>query len=959
VFFRVTPEESLRHPSPPIPASWSEARRGEAQSQSQSLSFEKGTFCWLAFPPPVPDDAAMRFRLEDVDVFFPYPSVYREQFDYMVELKRALEAPGHAALEMPTGTGKTVCLMSLITSVQFARPEMGKFIYCTRTVPEMVKCVEELKRVVNYRAECVGAEGRKILALCLSSRRNMCIHDRVLEESDREAVDAACRSMTASWVRKRAQEGASVELCEFYEQYDANGTDTAIPYGIYSLEDLRDLGRERGWCPYFLARHVLKHANVLIYNYQYMLDPKVAGLVSSELEEDSVVVFDEAHNIDNVCIEAMSVQISRPILDASTRSLGALASKVEEMKASDVERLNAEYQRLVSGLAMSGPAPGSYTVATDSILSNPSLPADILAESVPGNIRKAEHFLTFMRKIVRHLKDQLRNPEAKWETPQAFLHQLHEMTGLEAKPMKFTYSRLNSLLRTLEVTSLDDHSDLAEIADFATLLATYQEGFAVVLEPDSSIIPGLTEPVLELSCLDASLAIKPVFKRFKSVIITSGTLSPIDLYPRILDFSPVVSSSLPMSIFRSSICPLIVTRGDNMTKMSSAFGVRNDDRVISNYGKLLVDTCRIVPDGVVVFFPSYLFMEGTIVKWDELGILRQVSNYKLLFIETKDVVETTLALDNFRRACECGRGGVFLSVARGKVAEGIDFDRHLGRAVLMFGVPFQYTKSLTLKARLDFLHTRFQINEADFITFDAMRQASQCAGRVFRSKTDYGLMIFADSRYNQESKRQKLPPWIRQFLGDAHCNLSITQTASKMRRFLREMAQPVDDEARSSVLLDSSKISSLSAKLAGSRAAASAAPHAAALPTMAIGGDTQGFHEDQTGPLARSEGTSSSVKAEHPPESDLGAGHRVDRQREADEESPQGRLGRNAAEGHGRYAGAAAERGDTCGDGLESPHKERSVCAQEGVVIKEESSGCSDDEEDLYPAFGPGRMLYT
>lgn len=57
----------------------------------------------------------------------------------------------------------------------------------------------------------------------------------------------------------------------------------------------------------------------------------------------------------------------------------------------------------------------------------------------------------------------------------------------------------------------------------------------------------------------------------------------------------------------------------------------------------------------------------------------QVLQHKLIFIETQDVVETTLALDNFRRACDCGRGGVFLSVARGKVAEGIDFDRHYGR----------------------------------------------------------------------------------------------------------------------------------------------------------------------------------------------------------------------------------------------------------------------------------------
>jgi DNA excision repair protein ERCC-2 len=63
-----------------------------------------------------------------------------------------------------------------------------------------------------------------------------------------------------------------------------------------------------------------------------------------------------------------------------------------------------------------------------------------------------------------------------------------------------------------------------------------------------------------------------------------------------------------------------------------------------------------------------------------MGILQKVMDHKLLYLETKDVVETTLALDNFKRACDCGRGAVFLSIARGKVAEGIDFDRHYGES---------------------------------------------------------------------------------------------------------------------------------------------------------------------------------------------------------------------------------------------------------------------------------------
>ena len=39
------------------------------------------------------------------------------------------------------------------------------------------------------------------------------------------------------------------------------------------------------------------HAHVVVYSYYYLLDPKVAEMVSKELNKKSVVVFDEAHNI--------------------------------------------------------------------------------------------------------------------------------------------------------------------------------------------------------------------------------------------------------------------------------------------------------------------------------------------------------------------------------------------------------------------------------------------------------------------------------------------------------------------------------------------------------------------------------------------------------------------------------------------------------------------------------------
>lgn len=52
-----------------------------------------------------------------------------------------------------------------------------------------------------------------------------------------------------------------------------------------------------GWAhPALLGPQIL-HANVVVYSYHYLLDPKIAELVSKELARKAVVVFDEAHNI--------------------------------------------------------------------------------------------------------------------------------------------------------------------------------------------------------------------------------------------------------------------------------------------------------------------------------------------------------------------------------------------------------------------------------------------------------------------------------------------------------------------------------------------------------------------------------------------------------------------------------------------------------------------------------------
>ena len=73
------------------------------------------------------------------------------------------------------------------------------------------------------------------------------------------------------------------------------------------------------------------------------------------------------------------------------------------------------------------------------------------------------------------------------------------------------------------------------------------------------------------------------------------------------------------------------------------------------------------------------------------------------------------------------------------------------------------------------------------MTFDAMRQTSQCVGRVLRSKYDYGLMIFADKRYKRKDYFEKLPQWIRNQTNLGFTDLSTDVTTHVASDFFKEM----------------------------------------------------------------------------------------------------------------------------------------------------------------------------
>ena len=94
-----------------------------------------------------------------------------------------------------------------------------------------------------------------------------------------------------------------------------------------------------------------------------------------------------------------------------------------------------------------------------------------------------------------------------------------------------------------------------------------------------------------------------------------------------LQFHPVRQESYPMTLQRNAFFPMVITRGSDQVPISSRFEVRNDPAVVRNFGSILIEMSRVVPDGIVAFFPSYLYMESIVSAWYDMVSRRALLRY--------------------------------------------------------------------------------------------------------------------------------------------------------------------------------------------------------------------------------------------------------------------------------------------------------------------------------------------
>ncbi len=640
--------------------------------------------------------------IRGVPVHFPYEP-YPIQLVFMERVLEAVQESKDALLESPTGTGKTACLLvAVLAWQQSLRGEAAvpRVFYSSRTHSQLGKVIKELSSSPYHARMTIQG-----------SRQQLCIHPAV-EAAKPALKNGLCRSLV----------GAG--RCKNYEAVATHVAKRPHVAEVTDIEDLVAMGRAECVCPYYLARERTKTAEITFLPYNYLIDPTARRHMSEELS-GSVLIFDEAHNLDSVCADASSFDLRD----------GDVSESIDAIKL---------------------------------WMNSSPIEAAMMATQLPR-----------LTALLAQLKLISVGDHAGAVLPQAF--EKAGITMMVAEELAEALDGASSALAEANVTSPGVHAIVGALRImFSTPGQLGETAMSVSRYYRTHVAPADSNGgrLISYWCFHPGIALRVLRAQhgIRCIILASGTLSPMDALASELGSPFPVRLENPHVIHSSQIWAGVVSCGPGGIKLESTYQNRNNKDHIRDLGQALVNFCRLVPDGLLVFFPSYTTLDVCVNAWQEAGesVWAGMLRHKRIVQEPRLSSQCGAAIADFQEKIKDGskKGVVFLAVCRGKVAEGLDFSDCNGRAVVIIGVPFPNAVDARVAAKKKFLDAERRKNPQMLSGDEWYQQQAACAvnqaiGRVIRHRFDYGAMIFLDARFENlvtESSKPFISTWIRPFV---------------------------------------------------------------------------------------------------------------------------------------------------------------------------------------------------
>ncbi|CAH2068017.1 unnamed protein product, partial [Thlaspi arvense] len=735
------------------------------------------------------------YRIRGIDVDFPFEA-YPSQITYMDRVIESLQNKCHALLESPTGTGKTLCLLCATlawrkslgsfstlkdrkksefpwtdSDEQMSQPGGGggagfpTIVYASRTHSQLRQVIKELKRC-SYRPKM----------LVLGSREQLCVNEQV-NSLRGKALTNACQYLCKKRGKRQCDHFNRVPgTFPYSDSTTSLSNDLRLPIATshnhclladylkhnphigdepVDIEDLVNIGKDSGPCPYYITREVHKDVDILFTPYNYLISNAYRKYLKVNWNS-SVLIFDEAHNLESLCADSASFDLPSVLLSACISEAQECVELASARRGSlNDGSMNPENFAILKGLLLK----------LQELISKVPIPRRDEGFTKPGPyIYEMLKSLNITQETAPKLIDTV-------EEAAVLLDEEKQRTGTNAG------SKLEIIADMLKLIFRENGSNHADV---------YRVHIQELEQNSTDVIKGKASRTLSWWCFNPGITMQDIAKKgVGTIILTSGTLSPMD--------------SLAQEL-----------------KLDFPVRLENPHVISSNqlWAGVVINFSRVVPDGLLVFFPSYYLMDRCIAFWKDgchgnsMTIWERICKLKKPVIEPKDSSLFPAAMQDFSEKLQDRSilGAVFFAVCRGKVSEGLDFADGAGRAVVITGLPYARvtdprtgTESIDnpflkqVKLKREFLDEQSQLADVKFprSTFlsgsmwygqEAARAVNQAIGRVIRHRHDYGAIIFCDDRFEQPSQQSKISLWIRPYV---KCYPRYGEVISDLARFFR------------------------------------------------------------------------------------------------------------------------------------------------------------------------------